>query len=152
MLQDQIQQDYITAFKAKDSFTSETLKMLRAALKNLEIENRMKEQGDQPLTDEETITVLRTELKKRQEAIELYAQGGRQDLVDKETKEAHIIEKYLPSLMKREELEEEVEKMIQQLGSGADFGKIMGTTMAALKGKADGKVVSEVVKEKLKGS
>ncbi len=119
------------------------MRSLEAALKNVEIDTRKE------LTDDDVVKILRSELKKRQEAIELYQKGGRQDLVDKETYEASLIEHYLPAQMSREDIGKVVDQVTSQLDENANFGLVMQAVMKELAGKADGKVVNEVVREKL---
>lgn len=144
-MKDQINKDFITAMKARDRQKANALKMLRAAIKQVEIDER-KELGDT-----EVEKILRSELKKRKEAVEQYKSAGRDDLVSGESFEAELIESYLPELMSREDVEKEVENVLLDVAEGANFGQVMGKCMAVLKGKADGKLVQEVVKEKMKG-
>jgi len=142
MLRDTIRKDFIGAVKARDKQRSSALRNLEAALKNMEVDTRKE------LTDEDVVKVLRSELKKRQEAIELYKRGNRQDLVDAEQFEATLIETYLPAQMSREEIGKTVETVIASLGGTPNFGQVMQAAMRELAGKADGKLVAEVVKEK----
>ena len=143
-MKDLINKDFISAMKAKDRQKADALKMLRAAIKQVEIDTRAE------LSDSDVEKILRSELKKRNDAIEQYQSAGRKDLVDGEQYEANLIESYLPALMSREEVEAEVEKIVANLPNGTAFGVVMGKAMGVLKGKADGKVVQDVVKEKLR--
>ena len=94
-----------------------------------------------------------TAVKKRKEAIEMYRQGGREELAQQEEKELEIINLYLPKQVTPEEAEQVVVRLIAQTGasSAKDFGKVMPLAMKELKGKIDGKVVQELVKAKLEG-
>ncbi|MGI5827571.1 MAG: GatB/YqeY domain-containing protein [Patescibacteria group bacterium] len=144
MLRDTVRTDFIAAVKNRDKQRASALRNLEAALKNVEIDTR------KTLTDEDVIKVLRSELKKRQEAIELYKRGNRQDLVDAEQFEADLIEKYLPAQISREDIGKTVDGILANLGDNPQFGQVMQAAMRELAGKADGKLVSEVVKEKVK--
>jgi uncharacterized protein YqeY len=92
-------------------------------------------------------------IKQRREAIELYKQGKRQDLVDKEEKEAAILQEYLPQQMSRDEVESLARRVASEVGAKgpADKGKVMGRLMPQVKGKAEGMVVNEVVTKMLEG-
>jgi len=142
-LRSQIREDFLTAFKAKQTEKADALRGIESALKQVEIDTRKQ------LTDEEVIKILRTEIKKREEAVELYQRGNRQDLADKETFEKELIKSYLPAQMDSAEIEKLVEQVIVQLGEAANFGLVMQKTMALASGKADGKMVAQVVKTKL---
>lgn len=150
-IQEKITTDYEQAFKAKNMSVAETLRLVIAALKNREIEKRGKT-GSSELIEEEVIEVVTREVKKRREAIELYAKGGRQDLVDKEQAELKIIEVYLPILMSEDEIRVIVQKKLADLGNppASDFGKTMGVVMKDLKGKADAQLVTRILKEMMK--
>ncbi|MFH1759365.1 MAG: GatB/YqeY domain-containing protein [Patescibacteria group bacterium] len=153
MLKEKINENLMVAMKSGDAFAVEVLRGLNAVLHNKEIEKRSKE-GEDELTDEEVVEVLSREVKKRKEAVELYKQGNRPELAEKEEKEMVIIQKYLPEQMSEEEVEKVVNEQIKILRSAqndgeSSFGNVMKAVMAELKGKADGKVVSEIIKEKL---
>jgi len=138
-----INQDIKKALKGGDFFSLGVLRMVMASLKNLEIENRGK---GKEVGEEDVITLLKREQKKRREAAEAFLNGGRNDLAEKETKEAEIILAYLPKEMERKEIEEMILKVVKK---GGDFGVVMKEVMKELKGKADGKLVAEIIKEKL---
>jgi uncharacterized protein len=146
MLSDQIHIDYITAFKAKDKQKSLALNTLVAAIKNAEIDKRDVDKRE-GLSDEEVVKVLRSELKKREEAIELYQKGNRPELAAGESFEATLIKTYLPAQMSAEEISKIVADVKAELGSIANFGQIMQSVMKKLAGKADGKLVAEIVKQ-----
>jgi len=144
-LLEQINQDLITAMKAKNAEETSALRMLIAAARNKEI--TLRKDGQAELSDEQVLEVIASEVKKRRDSAVAYSQGNRQELADKENSEIKILEKYLPEQMSDEELEKIVKEVV---ASGADnFGKVMGQVMARVKGKADGGKVGEIVKKLL---
>ena len=144
----QIISDLTASMKAQDAPRTSTLRMVKAAVMNREIEK-----GGE-LDDEEMMKLLRTLVKQRRDSVEQYEKGGRQELADKEKIEIDVIEAYLPQAASREEIEAAVAAAITETGAGSikDMGKVMKTAQAALTGKnADGRTVSEIVKAKLGG-
>jgi uncharacterized protein len=141
-----INDDLKNAMRAKEEITLSTLRMLIAALKNKKIS--LGHGGDlDELTDEQIIETIQSEIKKRRDSITAYAQGNRQDLVDKESQEIKVLERYMPEQLSDAEIEKIVAEIVN---SGAtEFGKVMGQAMAKLKGKADGNKVGEIVKKVL---
>ena len=154
-LKEKIQEDLNSAIKSKREIETSTLRMLSAAILNKEKQKRYKsgKSEDIPLTDEEITEVVFNEVKKRKEAIELYEKGDRQELADKEKKEAEILQKYLPEQLTEEEVKKLVKEAIAKVGAKEqkDMGKVMAELMTQVKGKADGGLVSKVVKELLAG-
>ena len=147
-LSKQIVTDLTTAMKAQDAARMSTLRMVKAAMMNRQIEK-----GSE-LDDEEMQKLLRSLVKQRRDSIEQYEKAGRQELVDKEQAEIDVIETYLPKAISKEEIEQVVAAVIAETGASSmkDMGKVMKAAQAALAGKnADGRVVSEVVKAKLAG-
>ena len=147
-LKDQIITDMTTAMKAKNAARTSTLRLVKAAITNREKE------GGAPLTDEDVMKLLRSQLKQRRDSVEQYQKAGRQDLVDKETAEIVVIEEYLPQAVSESEIEQAVAEAIAETGATSikDMGAVMKASMAKLAGKnADGKIVSEMVKKKLAG-
>lgn len=144
-LKDRVSEDCKTALKAGDKLRLSTLRMLLSEIKNAEIAKR----GE--LTDEEEQQVASREARKRKEAIEEFAKGGRQDLVDKETFELGVLEAYLPEQMGEEEVRGIVTSTIEEVGatSPGDLGKVMSAVMPKVKGKADGKMINQLVREML---
>ena len=144
-LADQLAKDCQVAMKARDSELVGTLRYLLAQVKNQEIAKR------EVLSDVEVEKVLRREAKKRQESIAAYEKAGRQELVTKEQAELAVIEKYLPQMMNRVEVEQLVSRVIEEIGasSPAEFGRVMGEVMKRSGGRTDGNVVQEVVRAKL---
>jgi len=145
---EQIQNDLRESLKNKDEIKVSTLRLLIGAIKNFAIE---KESTSYIPTDEEILEVIRKEAKKRKESIEQFEAGGRNELVEKETKELQILQSYLPAQMSEKEVEKIIEQKIQELGatSAAEIGKVMGTLSQELKGKADMGFVSSIVRKKL---
>ncbi len=145
-LKERIVTDLTAAMKAKDAARTSTLRMVKAAVMNREIEK-----GGE-LTDEEMTKALQSLVKQRRDSIEQYEKGGRQELADKERAEIEVIEGYLPQAASREEIEQAVELAIQETGATSmrDMGKAMKAAQARLAGRsADGRIVSELVKSKL---
>jgi len=120
-----------------------TLRLLVSEIHNQGIEKQNK------LTNEDIIAVIRKEVKQREEAIDSYQKGGRQDLADKEKQEQEVLSNYLPQEMPLEELEKIVKESIDGLGSSgpSDFGRVMGVVMSKVKGRIDGAKVAEAVKK-----
>jgi hypothetical protein len=143
-LEERIDADYKTAFKAHEAVKVGALRMVKSAIKNAAIEAR------QTLTDEETLAVIAREVKRRRESIAMFTQGGRTDLVEQEQAELATIEGYLPAQMGDEELTKIVAAVVAELAAGPkDFGKVMNAAMAKVKGQADGNRVSAIVKKLL---
>lgn len=144
-IKEQIEQDFITAFKTKDETAKSLLGMMKSAFKNKEIELQ------KPLEDSDIIEVLSKEAKKRRESALAFEQGGRTDLAESEKAEAEILAKYLPAQLSEEDIKKIVTETIAEIGatSPADMGKVMGAVVAKTKGQADGAVISKIVKEEL---
>lgn len=145
-LSKQIVSDLTAAMKAQDAGRTSTLRMVKAAMMNRQIEK-----GSE-LDDDDMQKLLRSLVKQRRDSIEQYEKAGRQELVDKEKAEIDVIETYLPQAASQEEIEQVVTAVIAETGASSikDMGKVMKAAQAALAGKnADGRVVSEVVKAKL---
>src|SRR5712692_7144688 len=138
--------DLTAAMKAKDATRTSTLRMLKAAIVNRQIEK-----GGE-LDEEELMKLLRSQVKQRRDSVEHYQKGGRQDLVDKETAEIAVIEGYLPQAASPEEIDKAVAAAITETGATSmkEMGAVMKAVMLRLAGKnADGRTVSESVKKKL---
>jgi hypothetical protein len=147
---DQIQKDIVTAMKAREEQRLSTLRMVKTALKNREIEKMA------PLDDKESQQILSTLIKQRKDSIEQFTKGGRQEMADKEAEEIKIIEAYLPKAAGEEEVVAGVRVVISEMGSPTmkDMGTVMKNVMARFAGagiRVDGKVVSDVVKRELAG-
>ncbi|HZX00898.1 MAG TPA: GatB/YqeY domain-containing protein [Candidatus Paceibacterota bacterium] len=133
------------AMKEGNSFKVGTLRMVVSSIKNREIEKRAK--SSDPLTEEEIMEVLRREVKKRRESIEIYGSAGRGDLKEKEELELKVIQSYLPAELTKEEVEHIVAEAMA--GGEKEFGKIMKAVKEVIGGRADGKLVSEIIKKHL---
>lgn len=145
-LSKQIVTDLTAAMKAQDAGRTSTLRMVKAAMMNRQIEK-----GSE-LDDDDMQKLLRSLVKQRRDSIEQYEKAGRQELVDKEKAEIEVIETYLPQAASQDEIEQAVVAAIAETGASSmkDMGKVMKTVQAALAGKnADGRMISEVVKGKL---
>ena len=145
-LSKQIVADLTASMKAQDASRTSTLRMVKAAMMNRQIEK-----GSE-LDDDDMQKLLRSLVKQRRDSIEQFEKAGRQELVDKEKAEIDVIETYLPQAASREEIEQAVAAAIAETGASSmkDMGKVMKSAQAALAGKnADGRIVSEVVKAKL---
>ncbi len=145
-LKEQILADVTVAMKAKDAARTSTLRMLKAAIVNRQIEK-----GGE-LDDEELMKLLRSQVKQRRDSVEQYEKGGRQDLADKELAEIAVIEGYLPQAASQEEIDQAVAAAIAETGATSmkEMGAVMKAVMPRLAGKnADGRAVSETVKKKL---
>jgi len=139
----QLNDDVKAAMKSGDKTKLEVLRFSLASLNSAQKEKALKEPGA-TLTDDEVIANLQKEAKRRKEAIELFKQGNRNDLVEKEEKDLAIIAAYLPQLMSREEIEKVVIDLKAQ--GFTEFNTLMREAMKVMKGRADGKLVGEVVK------
>jgi uncharacterized protein YqeY len=143
---ERIQKDLTEAMMSKDELRLSVLRMVKSALKYKEVEKV------RPLEDAESLQVLQTLMKQRRESVEQFAKGGRQDLVEKETKEIAILENYLPAAPSDADLNAAIEAAIAE--TGANSPKAMGAVIKAaktrLEGKTvDGKVLSDRVRERL---
>lgn len=138
----QIDQDLVKALKSGDRLGADTLRGLKSDIKYFQLEKRLDE-----VSDDDIIGVLSSSAKRRRDSIEQFAAGGRQDLVDKETRELEIIQKYLPQQLSEADVETIVKEAIEETGaqSPADMGKVMKIVMPKVKGRADGKLVQTIV-------
>lgn len=143
-----IEADLITAAKNRDKSSLLALRAVKNTLHNLKIQ-RLNQTGE--LVDSEVIKVLRSEIKKRQEAAELYNQGGRSELAQTEKEEMAVLTKYLPKAPTIEEVKMTVNKLKTELGATTvkDMGRLTKAVMESFGGAADGKQISTLVKEVL---
>jgi uncharacterized protein YqeY len=145
-LSKQIVADLTASMKAQDAARTSTLRMVKAAMMNRQIEKGAE------LDDDEVQKLLRSLVKQRRDSIEQYEKANRQELADKEKAEITVIERYIPAAASQEEIERVVTTVIAETGATSirDMGKVMKAAQAALSGKnADGKLISELVKAKL---
>jgi len=150
-LKEQLMTDMQRCMKSNDKLRLETLRSLRAALMEKEIEKRG---SGSPLGADDELAVLNAAAKKRRESIEMFAQGGRTDLVAQETAELAIVQEYLPAQMSADEIAGVIRSAVAAAGAASmsDFGKVMPVVMKAVKGRADGKTVQELVRKALGAS
>jgi len=162
-IKDKINENIKLAFKSGLKDEVSALRFLSSVIKNKELEKRTrlsKENKDiaeleklSELSDEEIISVISGEVKKRKDSIAQYEKGGRDDLVKKETAELEILKKYVPAEMPEAELRAIIKNKITGLSAQSgqkDFGKAMGMVMAEVKGRADGAMVKKIIEEELK--
>jgi uncharacterized protein YqeY len=147
-IEQQLRKDIQDAQRARDQQRLDTLRMALGAIHNLEVArtDRKHPEYGQPLTEADTLKVLEQEAKKRNQAIPLYKQGGRNDLVEREQKELEILQSYLQGAqLSDDELRVIVERLIADVGK--DFRKVMPLAAKETKGRADGARVNRIVRE-----
>jgi len=147
-LTEQVQKDMVNAMRNKEELRLGTLRMMKAALKNKEIDKRA------PLDEKEELQVFSTMIKQRKDSIEQFEKGNRPELAKREADEIVIIEAYMPKSLGEEEIVAAVKETIAEMGSPTmkDMGTVMKNVMAKFGGaRVDGKVVSEAVKKQLAG-
>ena len=146
-LADRLQADLTTAMKARDELTTTTLRSAIAAVK----EARVSGKTARELSDDDVEALLRTQVKRRDEAAEAFRDGGRAEQADRELAEKAVLEQYLPKGLDEAELEAVVDESLRDGGftEPSQMGQAMKAVMAAVAGRADGKVVSAMVKDRL---
>lgn len=145
MIKDEIQKAIIAALKGKKETHLKVLRFIMSQIKYEEI-NKQKE-----LTDEEVISVLQKEVKKRKEANEMFRRAGRQDLVMDEENQLAVIQKYLPKALTEAQLDKIVGEVLSETADHSNIGKLIGLVLAKVKSSADGAVIARLVTQKLKG-
>lgn len=152
MIRDAIAQSLKEAMKAKDEAKTTTLRMINAAIKQKDIDVA-RGRGDQHIGEEEVLNLLQSLIKSRRESIELYKQGGRQDLVDKENAEIAVIECFLPKQMSEDETRTAIQELVASLGASSvkDMGKVMAALKSQYAGRLDMTKASAAVKDALTG-
>jgi len=134
--------------KGKKEVELSTLRMMKTAIKNAEIAKR-----PEKLTEDDEMKVLKSEVKKHQDSIDLFQKGNRPDLVKKEEEELKIVKKYLPQDLGDDELKKIIQNVLKKLGDDTqNFGKVMGAVMKEVAGKADGNRVAELLKKIVQSS
>lgn len=143
-LRSDIETRYVQAMKAKDAATVSAFRMLRAALKNVEIDKQIKE-----LNDEQTLEVVGREVKKMKDALADFEKAGREDLAAQSKAEITLLAGFLPAQLSEEDVVAAVAKKASELGLSGEsaYGRLMGEAMKELRGKADGVAVGKAVKE-----
>lgn len=140
-----IEENFKKALKSQDKIRTSALRMLRAALKNKEVERRGK------LEDQEIHSVIKGLIRQGKEAIEQFEKGGRTDLAEKEKAEVVIYSAFLPDQATPEEIEESINQIILEIKPSGikDMGKVMKSVMARLAGRAEGQTIQAIVRQKL---
>ncbi len=151
-LKDRLRTDLTTAMKARDTVRSSTLRMVLTAITNAEVAGKESKE----LTDEDVVSVLSSEAKKRREAAEAFDDAGRADSAEKERAEAAVIGDYLPEQLSETQIADLVTAVVAQLGVGGEgpkaMGKVMGALQPQVKGRADGGAVAAEVRRQLGSS
>ena len=143
---EKIEKDFKEALKKRDKIFISTLRMLKSAIHNKEIEKR-----GEALQEAELIRIVAKQVQQHKDSIEQFKKGKRQDLVEKETKELEILKRYLPEQLSADEITNVIKKIVKETGAKdkSDFGKVMKLAMAEFKGRADGKLVTQIAKANL---
>ncbi|TDI77754.1 MAG: GatB/YqeY domain-containing protein [Bacteroidetes bacterium] len=149
MLLQQLESDMKDAMRSKDRVRLQTIRLVRAAIKQIEIDSRTA--GVSEVTDEDAVSVLQKQAKQRRDSITQFRNAGRDDLADTELAELAIIESYLPEQLSEDKIRSTVKAVIAGTGANSmkDIGKVMGPAMNELKGRADGGIVQRIVRELL---
>ena len=144
-LKTQLTEDMKTAMRAKDQVSLSTIRLINAAIKQFEVDERTE------ADDAKVISILTKMVKQRKDKAKIYTEAGRQDLADKENAEIEILNRYLPQMMSAEEIKTVVEAAIAETGASsmADMGKVMSVLKTRLAGKADMGEVNKVLKAAL---
>ena len=144
-LKAQLTEDMKTAMRAKDQTTLSTIRLINAAIKQFEVDERTE------ADDGKVIAIITKMVKQRKDSANIYAEADRQDLADKENAEIEILHRYLPQMMSAEEIRTAVETVIAMTGASsmADMGKAMGVLKTQLAGKADMGEVNKILKAAL---
>ncbi len=134
------------ALKEKDQLRLSVIRYTRSAIQRYKIDNLKKEVGEEELKN-----LLLSEAKKRRDSIQMYREGGREDLVSREEKELEFLMAYLPKQLSREELVKLIKDRLLELGASnkQDFGRVMKVIIPAFRNQADGNVIKEIVQEEL---
>lgn len=140
-IREQILADIKEAMKAKDEFKRDTLRTLNAALKQVEVDQRIE------MTDEVVLPLLQKEIKKRADSVELYLKGAREDLAKKEQSEIELIKAYLPAKLSDDELKEKIKSIIEKVGK--NLGAVMKMAKDEIGASAEAKRISVIAKELL---
>lgn len=145
-LEEKINKDYIQAMKDKLPERSGALSYLRAMIKQVKVDKRL-----ETVSDDEVVTVIKKQIKQRQDSIEQFEKGGRPELAAKEKAEMDIMKVYLPVEMSAEEIKVLIDQAVKETGASSmkDMGGLMKAVREKTGGRADGRLVSELVKEKL---
>lgn len=143
LLKDQLMEDLKVAMKEKDVVRKSTITMLRAAIKQMEVDQRV------DLEDENVIEIIAKQIKQKRSALEEFEKANRQDLVDEAHQEIKVLEAYLPEQLSEEELKQVITDAITETGAATpkEMGKVISLVSGKTKGRADGKLIATLVKE-----
>ncbi|HEY3109171.1 MAG TPA: GatB/YqeY domain-containing protein [Chloroflexota bacterium] len=146
-LKEQVQTDLAASMRARDEDRTRTLRLLRAAIQNLEVARTDPNHDDygRPVSEDDLAALVERQLKQRRDSIEAFRKGGREDLVAKEQSEVAVLQQYRPALMSRDEIAAHVRGIVAEVGP--DFKTVMPRAARELRGRADGREVNEVVRE-----
>ena len=141
-IKDQLMVDLKEAMKQKQKLRKSVITMLRAAIKQVEVDKRVE------LSDDQIIDIVATQVKQKRSVIDEFLKGGREDLADEARAEISVLEKYLPEQLSEDELKTLISGVISEVNATSmkDMGKVMGIVNPQVKGRADGKTVSQIVK------
>ncbi|MCT4605281.1 MAG: GatB/YqeY domain-containing protein [Marinisporobacter sp.] len=142
-LKERLMADLKAAMKEKNKVKKSVITMVRSAIKQYEVDNRVE------LDDESILEIISKQVKQKKDAIEEFAKGGRDDLVDEAKAEIEVLMDYLPEQLTEDQVSEIVSKVIEEIGANSmkDMGRIMAAVMPKVKGRTDGKTVNKVVKQ-----
>lgn len=144
-LKERLMNDLKTAMKTKDKLLKDTVTMVRAAIKQKEVDERRE------LSEEDVLDIITKQVKQKRSSIEDFKKGGRDDLAEQAENEIELLMNYLPSQLSEEEVEAIVKEAVETTNASTmkDMGKVMGALMPKVKGRADGNLVSQLVKKHL---
>ncbi|HEU4963154.1 MAG TPA: GatB/YqeY domain-containing protein [Bacilli bacterium] len=144
-LTERLENDMKQAMKSKDKVRLSVIRMVRTAIKNAEIDQKI------TLSDDDVMAVLNREMKQRRDSLQAFESAGRQDLIEDVNKEIAVLMDYLPQQLSEDELRAIVQEVVATTGATgkADMGKVMGALMPKVKGRADGKLVNQIVQQAL---
>ncbi|MBB6217930.1 hypothetical protein HNQ80_004066 [Anaerosolibacter carboniphilus] len=142
-LKEKLMDDLKIAMKEKDQLRKSVITMIRASIKQYEVDKRAE------LDDEGILDIMTKQVKQKRDAIEEFAKGNRQDLVDEAKAEIDVLMEYLPQQLTEEEMKQIVSEVVREVGAttAKDMGKVMSALMPRVKGRADGKILNQVVKQ-----
>ena len=144
-LKERLQANLKTAMKEKDTFKRDVIRFVMSAIKQIEVDERKE------LTDADIEAILVKQIKQRNDAIEQFRKGGRDDLVEKNEKELEVLQSYLPEPMSEEEVREVLKEIVAETGASSmkEMGKVMGAAKAKIGSRAEGRVINQIAKELL---
>jgi uncharacterized protein YqeY len=142
MLKERINDDFMKAYKAKDTLRAELLKMIKSAIQYKEVDFKAQ---NKELTDDDVFSILKAEIKKHKESIDQYEQAGRHEAAEKEEKEMKMIQEYLPEVMPFDEVYEKVKSMVDMDEKKNSIGQLMKEAFAALRNDADSDDIKKAV-------